>query len=129
MDSTLWPIPGQDMHNKAVVMKQVPSIQAILQQPADTDPTGIINSAPSFGSPLEHIIDKCGDVYKDLQTVRNMLLSAKTSPVYQGRPKQQKVIDEQLDAIESIQKYIYTKIIKNLNHLTLASLSEKDIMG
>lgn len=122
MDSTLWPIPGQEMNNKSVVYKSLPSIQAILQQAPDTDAMGIMDANPSFGTPLEHLIEKGGDVFQALQTVKTMFVEAKASPVYQGRERQQKHLDVLIQRIEKIQKYFFKSVIKELDQLSLASL-------
>jgi len=121
-DSTLWPIPGQAMNNKAVMYKTLPSIQSILQQPPDTDAMGIIDAVPSFGTPLEHVVEKGGDVFQSIQTVKAMFTAAKASPVYQGRDKQQKHLDDLIDRLDKMEKYFFKLVIQELDQLSLASL-------
>jgi hypothetical protein len=122
MDSTLWPIPGQEMNNRSVVYKSLPSIQAILQQPPDTDSMGIIGAAPSFAAPLTHVIEKSADAFQSLQTLKSMFVEAKASPVYQGRERQQALLDELIQKIEKMEKFLYARIVEELDGLSLASL-------
>lgn len=128
MDSTMWPIPGQDMNNRNAAYKQVPSVQAILQQPPDTDNAGIIGAAPTFGTPLEHIMETSTNAFHELQNMKSMFVAAKASPVYQGRKRQQKVLDDMIEKIEKVQNYMYKKIIQEMETLSLASLGDDNTL-
>ena len=126
MDSTLWPIPGQEMNNRSVVYKSLPSIAAILQQPPDTDATGIIGAAPAFGQPLQHIVDNCGNFFESLQTIKTLFIEAKANPVYQGRERQQKELDALIEKTDKIQKFFFKQIVEKLDGLSLSSLGNND---
>jgi len=126
-DSTLWPIPGQAMNNKAAAYKQLPSLQSILQSPEDTDPAKLINSAQSFGTPLEHVLEKFADAFRAVETLKGLFVDAKSSPVYISREKQQKQLDTLIERMENLEKYLYNSV-EQLENLTLASFDSKDIM-
>lgn len=124
-ESTLWPIPGQDMHNRAVSYKSLPSIQELLLRSPDTDTTGIINSASVFAAPLTNIITDASEVYRSLQVLKSKFIDAKASPVYQGRDNKQKTLDALIGNVEQIEKFLVNSIVEELNNLSLASLSDK----
>ena len=69
-ESTLWPVPGQDMHNRAVSYKMLPSVQELLMRSPDTDTMGIINSASTFAVPLTNVVQDAAEVYKTLQSLK-----------------------------------------------------------
>jgi hypothetical protein len=121
MDSTLWPVPGQDMSNKAVTYKSLPSLEALLKATPDTDPMHIISSAPMFGAPLQHSMDHYAEVFQSLQSLKNLLVTAKNTPVYQGRKSQQDTLDELLERIERMQKFLY-HTAERMDNLSLESL-------
>lgn len=124
-ESTLWPIPGQDMHNRAVTYKSLPSIQELLLRSPDTDTTGIINSAPVFAAPLTNVINDASEVYRSLQVLKSKFIDAKSSPVYQGRGNKQKALDILIDNVERIEKFLVNSIVEELNNLSPASLNDK----
>lgn len=129
MDSTMWPVPGQDMNNRSVVYKALPSVQAVLGQQPDTDAAGLIDSAPSFATPLQHVMEKGADVHQALQTVKVLFIEAKASPVYQGRDKQQKKLDQLIGTMEKLQEYFYDRVIKEMDELSLANLGNASKLG
>jgi hypothetical protein len=123
MDSTLWPIPGQEMQNAAVVKKAIPSLQSILNNPEDTDPQQIMTSAPPLGDPLQHSLVPFGELFEKIQVLRQLFERARTAPVYLGREEQQKTIEEVLQRLERVQKFIF-KTVEKLDDLTIDSLNK-----
>lgn len=124
-ESTLWPVPGQDMHNRAVSYKMLPSVQELLMRSPDTDTMGIINSASTFAVPLTNVVQDAAEVYRTLQSLKTKFIDAKASPVYQGRLNKQKCLDELITNIEKIEKFLVSNIVDELSHLSLASLNDK----
>lgn len=126
MDSNTWPVPGMEMHNRSVVYKSIPSIQQILKQSPDTDPTGIINSNPPFAAPLLKVVDQGGNIFETLQAMKSMFVEAKACPVYQGRQRQQDLLDTLIERIERMQKFLLKKVMEEVDGLNLASLGSDD---
>lgn len=127
MDSTLWPTPGQAMNNRAASYKALPSLQAMLKNPQDTDPDRLIAAAQSFGTPLEHVLEKFMDSFVSLEAIKNLMIQAKASPVYQGREPQQKTLDTLIERTDKMQKFLFNTV-EALEALSLASLGTENTL-
>lgn len=112
-----WPMPGN-----AYIQQSRPtnSVSQIIPSAPDTDPMGIIKSLPSFGTPLENVADRYANVIIAIEIVKQMLVSAKSNPVYLDRDVQQKSLDLQIQNLTQIEKQLGDSI-KGLTELSLDS--------
>ena len=126
MDSTMFPIPGQDMTNARVMMKVLPNMRAVLSAPPSTDPQGLINAIKNMAAEAMPAQQQSIECFLALEAMKLIFNKAKDSPVYKGRPEQEQVIEEIDERIIKMQKYLY-HTVKLFDKLAISNLDSGDV--